>query len=105
MRRGQVLHTYGAEDACALWDVGLLTFTEVFVKTGKRKERPLREMGMAVLHNATVGEMPRHFPYILMFKSTALIVPLLRVHTQNECQESGTIRTTLQSVHYQRKTR
>lgn len=74
-RHGQVLHTYGAEDACALWDVDLLTFTEVFIKTGKRKERPLKEMGMAVLCNATIGEMSRPFPYILMFKSTALIVP------------------------------
>lgn len=62
-RHGQVLHTYGAEDACALWGVSPLTFTEVFIKTGKRKERPLREMGTAVLHNATVGEVPRHFPY------------------------------------------
>lgn len=95
---------YGAEDACALWDVDLLPFTEVFIKTGKRKERPLKEMGMAVLRNAAIGEMSRPFPYILMFKSTALIVLPLRGHTQYEYQESGTIRSTLKSVHYQRKT-
>lgn len=99
-RHGHVLHTYGAEDACALWDVGLLTFTEVFIKTGKRKERPLKEMSMAVLRDATIGEMSHPFPYILMFKSTALIVPPLRGHTRYEYQESGTIRTTLKSVHY-----
>lgn len=64
----------------------------------------LREIVMTVLHNATMGEIPCHLPYILMFKSLGLIALPWRFYTRYEYLESRAIRTTLKSAHYQRKT-